>query len=477
MSTPSKDDQVALALVGSSFASAFFLAGVLPRLPKNARVLVLERGPRRAHAERMRRKEAIEPGFEQAVDNRTPHKEWYVNMSFGGGSNCWSACAPRLLPADFELATRYGRGRDWPVRYDDLEAHYCQVERMMGVAGDSAHTPFARSEPYPLPPHRLTQPDERLRQAFPGQFFVQPVARPTRPIGGRPACCATGICPLCPIDSKFTLQNSLQEVWSDPRVTVQTGAEVQRFEVRNRVVTGVRYVLDGKDAHVRCDALALGASAIFNPQLMLRSGLAHPMLGRRLHEQVGALVKVWLRGMDNFQGSTMTTGHGYMLYDGEHRRDYGACLVETFNRVRLRPELGRWRQFMELKLIVEDLPGEHNSVSAGEGTAARPVIEHRERSEYGLRGLREATRKLEGVLAHLPLERVVVQPPEATEFHALGTTVMGLDPATSVVDAQLRHHEVRNLWVLGGGAFPTCSPANPTLTLSALSLHAAQRFA
>jgi choline dehydrogenase-like flavoprotein len=38
------------------------------------------------------------------------------------------------------------------------------------------------------------------------------------------------------------------------------------------------------------------------------------------------------------------------------------------------------------------------------------------------------------------------------------------------------HHRWRNLFVLGGGSFPTISPANPTLTLSALSLRAADLY-
>jgi choline dehydrogenase-like flavoprotein len=53
---------------------------------------------------------------------------------------------------------------------------------------------------------------------------------------------------------------------------------------------------------------------------------------------------------------------------------------------------------------------------------------------------------------------------------------MGDDPATSVIDRHLIHHTVRNLVVLGSGAFPTGSPANPTLTLAALSLWAAEHL-
>ncbi len=54
---------------------------------------------------------------------------------------------------------------------------------------------------------------------------------------------------------------------------------------------------------------------------------------------------------------------------------------------------------------------------------------------------------------------------------------MGLDPRTSVVDAQCRVHSVRNLFVAGSAVFPTASQANPTLTLVALSLRLAQHLA
>jgi choline dehydrogenase-like flavoprotein len=93
---------------------------------------------------------------------------------------------------------------------------------------------------------------------------------------------------------------------------------------------------------------------------------------------------------------------------------------------------------------------------------------------YAYRGIEAIAHRLDHVLAPLPVERVALDPqPASTEGHILGTVVMGNDPETSVVDRWMVHHRIRNLLVLGGSAFPTGSPSNPTLTISALSLWSA----
>jgi choline dehydrogenase-like flavoprotein len=54
--------------------------------------------------------------------------------------------------------------------------------------------------------------------------------------------------------------------------------------------------------------------------------------------------------------------------------------------------------------------------------------------------------------------------------HHIGTTRMGHDVKTSVVNADCQVHSVHNLFVAGSAVFPTSSQANPTLTLIAMSL-------
>jgi gluconate 2-dehydrogenase alpha chain len=53
--------------------------------------------------------------------------------------------------------------------------------------------------------------------------------------------------------------------------------------------------------------------------------------------------------------------------------------------------------------------------------------------------------------------------------HEVGTHRMGEDPSTSVVDIFGRSHEVNNLFVIGGGQFPSYHGYNPTQTIQALA--------
>jgi choline dehydrogenase-like flavoprotein len=60
--------------------------------------------------------------------------------------------------------------------------------------------------------------------------------------------------------------------------------------------------------------------------------------------------------------------------------------------------------------------------------------------------------------------------------HTLGTTRMGTDRETSVVDADLRVHGYENLYVAGSSVFPSGGFANPTITIVALALRLADHL-
>jgi choline dehydrogenase-like flavoprotein len=58
-------------------------------------------------------------------------------------------------------------------------------------------------------------------------------------------------------------------------------------------------------------------------------------------------------------------------------------------------------------------------------------------------------------------------------YHHMGTTRMGTDPTESVVDPRLRTHDVDNLTIASSSVFPSSGAMNPTLTIGALALKAA----
>ncbi|MEL6324829.1 MAG: GMC oxidoreductase, partial [Pseudomonadota bacterium] len=61
--------------------------------------------------------------------------------------------------------------------------------------------------------------------------------------------------------------------------------------------------------------------------------------------------------------------------------------------------------------------------------------------------------------------------------HTMGTTRMGADPATSVVDADCRVHRYDNVYVAGSSVFTTGGASNPTLTIAALAARLADHLA
>jgi choline dehydrogenase-like flavoprotein len=475
------NDRYDVIIVGTGFAGAFFLMRYLERAPKDARVLVLERGGTDTKPWQLenRRTSSIAP--EDVFTNLTPEKEWLTSPGFGGNSKCWWAGASRMMPADFQLKTRYGVGDDWPMTYDDLEAHYCVVEDVMKISGP-ADSPMPRSKPFPLPPHRMSDPDQMLKNHFPEGWYHPATARASAATGTRGVCCATGYCELCPVDAKFTVQNGLAHIYKDPRVTLQLNSTVDTVDTQGGRASGVNFTRAGRSERADADLVVLGASALFNPHILLRSGIDHRLLGKRLHEQMSIDVCLDLKGVKGYNGSTNITGNGYLFYDGEHRRDYAGCMIETWNspfsylRASLRSEKDRWNERAYFRFMFDDLPREDNMVRLDPANPQKPIAEFKGYSDYAQRGVDRIPKMIDKLSEALPIERIESMLLGRTTAHIQGTVVMGADPASSIVDRHQIHHQIRNLLVLGASAFPTASPAYPSVTVSALALWAADHL-
>lgn len=460
-------------VIGSGFGAGFFLHEALKHA-RTGRVLVLEWGDIRDHAEQVAdgKQTLITPGSTYTNDSPRP---WNFTIGFGGGTNCWFAQTPRFHPSDFRLASLYGVGRDWPFDYAALEPFYCEAEDIMSIAGeDDMGRVLPRSRPFPQPAHILSTPDAMLKKARPDMHFVMPTARARVGTETRNACCANLRCSLCPVDAKFTANNGLMDVFQNPAVKFCAGAKVTSLETAGGAVKAVRFEAGGREYTVRGDLFVLGANAIHSPAILLRSGIDHGPAGLGLHEAYGIEVEAMLDGVDNFDGSTITTGLDYGAYDGDFRRTSGSALLYFENRWKFgfRTEPGKWRQVLPIVIVVEDLPRDSDKVVTASDGAARVVGE--EPGTYATTGAERALAQLPQILSALPVERIERRGVRPTESHLQGSLRMGTDRDKAVVDAGQVHHAVRNLVVVGSSVFPTCSAANPSLTVAAMSLRAAR---
>jgi hypothetical protein len=186
-----------------------------------------------------------------------------------------------------------------------------------------------------------------------------------------------------------------------------------------------------------------------------------------------------LNGVKAYNGSTILTGLGYMFYEGEHRREHAACMIETWNvpftskTGALRMESGRWTERLIIRFLFDDLPRDDNTVTVSNVDPRIAETRFTDYSDYAKRGAAQVPRMIDTLAAALPIERVARVETGSTAAHIQGTVVMGNDPVASIVDRHLVHHQYRNLLVLGASSYPSASPAYPTLTVSALALWAA----
>ena len=450
-----------VVIAGTSFSAMFFAHGLSPGL----RVLFIEKGRHYSHDEWLGEHPSLGESFAESKAS-TQAKVWVANTLFGGNSNCWFGQSPRMHPSDFRLRSLYGVGTDWPFDYNRIEPYYTEVEDLMEVAGGGSDGHLPRSRPFPFPPHRPSDTDFRLRAERGDIWHAVPSARSNG--GSRPICCVNGICSTCPIDAKFTILNGLPRLAPALTASLVLETEVRAVDLAGGQANGVMVRgRDGRESFIAADVVALATNAIFNVAILMRSGHAAESLGRYLHEQGSLSLSIDI-GHPNYFGGTSITGHCYGFYDGPHRAERAAVLVENFNvPAGRRAGPGGWAERGLIKVIAEDPP--HPRKRGVFGETGEPELVWKGHDDYMYRGIARARERLSEILP-FPLERIVSEDATDNEAHIQGAHRMGTDPVISVVDPGQRVHGVANLLALGAGSFPSCSPANPTLTLSALAL-------
>ena len=440
---------------------------------------------------------------------------------------------PRHCPSDFALQSRYGVGVDWPIGYLDLEPWYCDAESELGVAGD--HDAWNgllggfRSKPYPMTQIWPSFGDQWVIDGLAGATvegvpvtpISTPQARNSSPYQGRPACAGNSSCvPICPIQAKYdaTVHLKLATRHRHNPAELRSHAVVTDLQLGDdATVAHVVYVPwdghhKGEPVTVTGRYVVIAANAIETAKLLLLSksermphGVANSsgQVGQNLMDHLqGEVVCLTPEPIYPFRGPPTTSGiDGFR--DGGFRAEHAAfrmsigndgwgrseppetTLAHLLDRHLFGDELQRelrervTRQ-LRISYSTEVLPDPTNRVTLSDQNdnfgLPRPKIEFA-LHDYNRRAFARAKLVAAQIFAHLGASeiQVVNQDPNAYSGagHIMGTVRMGLDPTQSVVDPQCASHDHPNLFLVGAGVFPTAGTANPTLTLAALALRAA----
>lgn len=157
------------------------------------------------------------------------------------------------------------------------------------------------------------------------------------------------------------------------------------------------------------------------------------------------------------------------------------ALSRVLDRGAPRTQRVRLRNFMEM----EPDPDNRVTLSGKVCPYGQPIphVVHR-CTEVDRRSLVELHRTLVDELPRAGMGRLETHlaedvspwPIDQDASHHMGTTRMGDDPRSSVVDRDLRVHELENVYLAGASTFPTSGCANPTFTLVALSIRLAEHL-
>src|SRR5215471_1625228 len=479
------------------------------------------------------------PSLQPTTFRKTPHDKarrqpaLVYGRMVGGSSVHFTANYWRFHEIDFIERSKVGPVpgaalADWPITYADLEPYYTKVEWEIGVSGLAGASPFdpPRSKPYPMRPLPVKSGGvifERAARKLGWHPFPAPMAILSQARLGRSACVQCGFCESfgCEVGAKSsTLATVIRMAAKSGRCEVRSNCYVHGIETdANGRVIGAAYFDAKRATHLqRAKAVVVCANGAETPRLLLLSasrqfphGLANSsgLVGKYLMLNCGpSAMAVFEHPLNDYKGVAVSRIlHDFYELDP---RKVGFCggggldarfdmtpisfATTGYGMGGLPPGTAKWGKEFKAALAQNyirslefvshgtSLPVENNSFS----------LDPNVKDAWGLPALRMTYKdhpddlKLGAFLRARILELLdatdAVQkwasPVTEQDFayHLLGTCRMGNDPKSSVINADHRTHDVKNLFLCDGSSLVTSGRGQPTLTISALAYRAADRI-
>jgi len=454
--------------------------------------------------------------------------DWFRARMLGGRTNHWGRISLRFGPYDFRRKSLDGLGDDWPITYDDVKPYYDRVDRLIGLFGSNENLPNEPNGIFQPPPKPrcyellVKQAADRLNiTCIPSRLSII-----TKPLNGRAACHYCGQCGRgCRTNANFSSPAVLlKPALATGKLTIIPNAMAREVmtDASGRA-TGVAYIdkTTGQDQLVRARVVVLAASALESGRLLLNSrsgrfpqGLANASgtVGKYITDTTGTDLGGFIpKLVDGIPHNEDGVGgmHLYMPWwldnkkldfpRGYHIEVWGGRGMPSYGfmgGIQGLPGAGggygtdlkqKYRHYYGSVVGFsgrgEMIPNDDSYCEIDPDTVDRwgiPVLRfHWKWSDHEIKQVKHMQDTFEALIHEMggtllwgksgPEDNYGIAP-GGRIIHELGSTRMGSDPKTSVLNSNCQAWDVKNLFVTDGGPFVSQADKNPTWTILALSM-------
>ena len=462
--------------------------------------------------------------------------DWFRSRMLGGRTNHWGRISLRFGERDFKHKSYDGHGDDWPIGYEDVKPYYDKVDKLIGVFGTKENIENEPDGFFLPPPKPRLHELFYIKGARKSNIPVIPsrMSMLTKKLNDdRGICFYCGQCSrACAVYADFSAGTCLifPAQKNGGQVDLFVNAMVREVTTNDEgKATGVSYISkdDRKEYKLKGRIVVLAASACSSARILLNSkSVQHPnglgnssdMVGRYLHDSTGASRSAFipdLMNRDTYNEDGVGGMHVYTPWWGDNKklnfpRGYH---IEVWGGLGM-PSYGFGFNPNDLnRFFNQKVGGYGNSLRAdikkyygstigmagrGESIAMKdnyceidptmvdefgiPVLRFNYKwSEYEVNQAKHMNDTFEEIVHNMGGTMLQDAPSKESNYglenpgriiHEVGTTRMGSDPKTSVVNEFQQLHDVENVFIVDAGPFVSQADKNPTWTILALSWRA-----
>jgi len=411
------------------------------------------------------------------LDNRGRQLRPEEHFNLGGKTKWYGAALLRYSRQEFSADPAH-QCTGWPIGYDELLPYYEEAERLLAVRH------------FEVEPDLRRIADTLIRRAPTWRHESLPLGLCAEILQNEAeARHFDGFASAA--DHKSDAEIAfLRPVSSASNLTVLTGRAVIDLVGDTADATRIVGVRLDDGTELRGDAILLAAGALHSPRLLqtyLESrdlGASLPcaaQVGRNLkYHLLTAMIALSPARITDLIRKTLIFVHSALPHSSVQPLGFDGELIGTL-LPRFLPRPGaRLLGDRAYGFFLQTEDGAHRDnrvIAACAATGGLPVIDYdARRLPASLIEHRRLVRAFTGALARTGMIAFSERVGLTGTAHVSGTLATGADPTQSVVDPRGQVHGMRGLYVVDGSILPRSSRVNPSLTIYAWALRAAERL-